>query len=180
MLNVKELLALTHSHRSKLFSNAGNVGIAFGKVNEGQDPRGYYRAIPFRALSKGQNKKQKTGEIRIYYPKTRAKVDQYIPPQLRKGKYEGPKEPPKLTADAKVWVFCTCEYFLFHCEVADAERDNSSINYMKRSISTTKNGKAIYITDNNGKAPVITNPSGIAHLCKHLISALRKGALLKK
>ena len=169
------------SHRAKLSANAQKVGVAFGKVREGQDARGYYRAIPFRALSSGKGKKNKTCEIRVYYPKTRAKEDQYIPKAVRKsGPYVGPEKAPLLNVDAPVWVFCTCEYFLFHCEVADAEKDNSSINYMKRDFYSTKNGQTIHFTQNNGKFPVITNPQGIAHLCKHLIAGLRKGALLKK
>lgn len=180
MLTVKQLITLSHTHRAKLMSNAGNVHIAFGKVREGQDARGYYRLIPGRALSIGKGKKKKNFEIRVYYPKARAKIDQYIPVSVRKGKYEGPKKAPLLTADAPAWVFCTCEYFLFHCEVADAEQDNSSINAMPRDFYSTKDGQVVHFTQNNGKAPVVTNPSGVAHLCKHLISALRKGALLKK
>jgi hypothetical protein len=161
-LTVKQLRDYTRAHRDKLFSNAAKVAISFGKVVEGQDPRGYYRKVVGRALSKGQNKKQKTFEIRFYYPTTRAKADQYIPPALRKGAYVGPKEAPDLTLESKVWVRCNCEYFLYHCEVANAETDNANVEY------------------SNGKFPVITNPQGIGHLCKHLLAALSKGALLKK
>jgi len=153
-------------------TNANAVSISFGKVEEGEDARGYYKKVPGRAMSSGKDKKQKTFEIRIYYPKAKAKVDQYIPIKLRKPDYVGPKDPPALTVKDKVWVFCTCEYFLYHCEVADAEQDNSSINHMQRNWMP--GGK------NNGKAPIITNPNHTAHLCKHLISSLRKGALLKK
>lgn len=186
MLTIKTLITLSHTHRAKLLSNASNVHIAFGKVREGQDARGYYRSIPGVALSIGKGKKKKKFEIRVYYPKTRSKVDQYIPVSIqnemkkKKQKYEGPKKAPLLTIDAPAWVFCTCEYFLFHCEVADAEQDNSSINAMPRDFYSTKDGKVVHFTQNNGKAPVITNPAGVAHLCKHIISALRKGALLKK
>lgn len=163
-LTIKQLLAATNAHRSKLFSNAGKVSVSFGKVKEGQDAHGYYRSIPIRALTKAANKKQKTLEIRIYFPKTRSKTDQYVPPSLRKNKasYVGPEQAPALTTENKVWVRCNCEYFMYHCEVADAETDNATIHY------------------SNGKFPVKTNPQGIPHLCKHLISALRKGALLKK
>lgn len=176
MLTVKDLIANSQSHRAKLIGNASGVGISFGRVEEGKDARGYYRSIKGRALSKGQNKRQKTFEIRLYYPKPPAKVDQYVPAKFRVGKYVGPQKAPDITIKNRAWVFCTCEYFLFHCEVADAEKDNSSINAMPRDFYA--GGK--HYTNNNGKAPVITNPSGVAHLCKHLIAALRKGALLKK
>lgn len=176
MLTVKDLIANTQSHRARLISNAGSVGISFGRVEEGKDARGYYRSVKGRALSKGKGKKQKTFEIRLYYPKPPAKVDQYIPSKFRVGKYLGPEKAPDITIKNKVWVFCTCEYFLFHCEVADAEQDNSTINAMPRDFYS--NGERF--TQNNGKFPSITNPGGVGHVCKHLIAALRKGALLKK
>lgn len=162
MLTVKQLLRQTGQHRQVLLSNSNKVSVSFNKGKVGKDGRGYYKAITGSARTNAKGKKTKKFEIRFYWPQTRAKADQYIPPELRKGPYAGPEEPPLFTLDTKCWVSCSCEYFLFHCEVADAESDNSSIRY------------------SNGKFPRITNPQGIGHVCKHLISALRKGALLKK
>ena len=162
MLTVKQLVANTNSHRSNVVKNSSDVTIAFGKTREGKDPRGYYKAVVGRALSRGRNKRQKKFEIRLYYPMTRAKADQYIPPALRKGLYTGPEKAPPFTIQSKVWVSCDCEYFLYHCEVADAEHDSASIKY------------------SNGKYPTQTNPQGVGHICKHLLASVRKGALLKK
>lgn len=187
MLTVKQLIAasinppkrLDRRKAPDLVANATSVQVAFGKVTEGKDARGYYKSVPGTAKTLGKTS-QKRFEIRLYYPKGRSKKEAYIPPQLRQGKYEGPDKAPNITHDCRAWVFCTCEYFLFHCEVADAESDNSTINYLPRNITTTKDGKVVRITKNNGKAPIITNPNHIGHLCKHLIASLRKGALLKK
>lgn len=162
MLTVKQLLRQTGQHRQVLLSNSNKVSISFNKTKVGKDPRGYYKSVTGSARTNAKGKKTKKFEIRFYWPKPSAKAKQYIPPELRDQNYIGPEEAPLFTLDTKCWVSCSCEYFLFHCEVADAESDNSSIRY------------------SNGKFPVITNPQGIQHLCKHLIAATRKGALLKK
>jgi hypothetical protein len=182
MLDVRKLVSYTQSHRPVLVSNASNVSVTFGETTYGKDPRGYYKAISANTRTRAKGKKNKKVEIRLYFPKTRSKTDQYIPEKLRSKteKYIGPKKEPKFDLNTKAWVFCTCEYFLFHCEVADAETDNSTINAKPRNFMTTKNGQPVRITENNGAAPTKTNPSRVAHLCKHILSCLRKGALLKK
>lgn len=183
MLTVKQLIAATQSppkrrDRTKvpnLFANSKKVQVSWLATSEGKDARGYYRAVKWNARTPQPGKIPKRCELRVYYPKTKAKVDQYIPMTARGGiKYEGPHAAPPITEDAKCWVFCTCEYFLFHCEVADAESDNSSINYRPRSFADSP------VTNNNGKAPVITNPNHVAHLCKHLLAGIWMGALLRK
>jgi hypothetical protein len=182
MLTLKQLLRQTSSHKQKLFANASNVAVALNKASHGKDARGYYRAVTGSARTAAKDKKTKRIEFRFYYPKGRSHKDTYIPPDFRdKNKpYVGPMNPPLLTLDTKVWVFCTCEWYLFNAEVANAESDNSSINYRRRDIWTTKNGKPLHITNNNGKAPVITNPNHVQHCCKHLIAGVRAGALKQK
>ena len=164
MLTVKKLIEQTRAHRKVLLSNANIVSIAFSKTKQGKDPRGYYKMVWGSAKTNKPGKRAHKFEIRLYWSQTRAKTDQYIPPELReKGqKYLGPEEAPPFNLDSLVWVSCSCEYFLYNCEVADAETDNSTVKY------------------SNGAFPKITNPQGVGHLCKHLISAFKKGALVKK
>jgi hypothetical protein len=202
MLTLKKLIALTHAPPARtnrytggkcrppnIVGNSSSVGVDFHKCTSGKDTRGYYHAVKGTAISARKDpdtpKRKKNWEIRLYYPKGKTKKDQYIPVDLRGSvPYFGPKEPPKFTDDCKAWVFCTCEYFLFHCEFADDLVDNSTINpqssRLKRNFYTTSKGKLIKITDNNGAPPVETNPNYQAHMCKHLLAALRKGALQKK
>jgi hypothetical protein len=162
MLTVKELLGQTQSHRPVLLSNASKVSIRFNPVKVGKDIHGYYRSVSGVALTNLPGKKPKSFELRLYWG-GRGKT-MYIPPNLRKKgvPYIGPANPPPFTRDTKVWVSCSCEYYLFHCEVADAQEDSSSIKY------------------SNGKAPNVTNPHHIPHLCKHLTQCIRRGALVKK
>jgi hypothetical protein len=56
--------------------------------------------------------------------------------------------------EAKVWCSCTCEYFLYHTEVA-----------LKSKGSTN-------VIHSNGKRPKETNPNMVAHLCKHCVAVL--------
>ena len=164
MLTVKKLIAHSKVHRGVLISNASAVSIAFVKPRGGKDPRGYYKSIAGTARTNKPGKVTKKFEIRLYYPKRRKPDEQYVPVEAREKTkpYIGPEEAPPFNLDTAAWVTCSCEYFMYHCEVADAQHDNSSIKY------------------SNGKFPSETNPSGVAHLCKHLISAFRKGALIKK
>lgn len=180
MLTVKQLLAYTQSFKQKLVTNSSSVGVRFIKpTTHGKDFRGYYKAVKARAKTNAPGKNWKSLEFRFYYPSSKSKKDQYIPENLRKGTpYMGPEKEPQFTHDSKVFVFCTCEWFLFAAEVADESTDNTKLNYMKRNFMSGDQR----ITHNNGKgyAPDGPNPRGIPHLCKHLISALRKGALVVK
>ena len=58
----------------------------------------------------------------------------------------------------KVWVTCTCEYFKYHCEVANHRRGSSDI------------------LESNGKLPRITNRRMVSHVCKHLYACFIRGA----
>ena len=162
MLTVRELLTQSKTHRPVLLSNSSQVSIAFKKTKNGKDVFGYHRSVTGSALTRAKGKRTKFFEIRLYWG-GRGKT-MYIPPELRsKGvPYIGPIQPPPFTIATRVWVSCSCEYNLYHCEVANAEEDSSSIKY------------------SNGKGPNTTNPQHLAHLCKHCIAALRKGALVKK
>ena len=53
----------------------------------------------------------------------------------------------------RVWCHCSCEYFLYHVEVALTAQGSSSV------------------INSNGNLPVETNPQMKGHLCKHLFKA---------
>lgn len=61
-------------------------------------------------------------------------------------------------ATSKCIVSCSCEYFKYHCEVANARKESADVIY------------------SNGKYPRETNPRGVSHLCKHLVACFTKGA----
>lgn len=60
--------------------------------------------------------------------------------------------------DAPAWVSCTCEWFLYHCEVALWTKFSSDIIH------------------SNGQDPVVTNPRRLALACKHCVATLLSGA----
>lgn len=162
MWNVEQLVRFTKSHRQVLISNSENVGVTFGKVTVGFDDLGslngrYYKAVNAVAITRAPGKKPKKIQIRLYHD---AK-GKWVPPELRKkgAAYTGPDKEPQFTLKTDAWVSCSCEYFKYHCEVANAKNENSNVKY------------------SNGADPKITNPRKVAHLCKHLVSALRGGAL---
>lgn len=62
----------------------------------------------------------------------------------------------------KLFVWCDCEYFKYHCETALAIRGSSAI------------------INSNGSLPKITNPSGKPQACKHCLAFLRKAMLRKQ
>lgn len=174
MLTVKQLLSQSQSHKPILVSNSAMVSIAFSKTMIGKDPRGYYKSIKGSARTRESGKKTKLFEIRLYYPK------KFVPIEFREeGKpYAGPDQAPPFTIATNVWVSCSCEYFLYNCEVADEEQDASSVKYsngagyVQQYTYKTKSGTLV-----TRRGP---NPNHIPHLCKHLIGALKKGALVKK
>lgn len=61
--------------------------------------------------------------------------------------------------NSKAWVSCSCEYFKYTAEVALYDKDSSDIKY------------------SNGEDPVEKNPSKIPIVCKHILAALRAGAV---
>jgi hypothetical protein len=63
---------------------------------------------------------------------------------------------PKLYAQKRLQVDCTCGFFTFYCEVALWEHGAAKI---RRS---------------NGEHPVVTNPSLIPLVCKHAVAVLRE------
>jgi len=162
MLKVKTLLAQTRSHRPVLVSNSNIVSISFGKTIAGQDGHGYYRAVRWKALTNRPGKKPKDVEIRLYWPEQSGWIPEVLRPTRAGYVYNGPVKPPPFTVETDVWASCSCPYWLFHVEVADTRKGSSSIRY------------------SNGAAPRITNPNQIAHLCKHVLAGLRRGALVVK
>lgn len=59
-----------------------------------------------------------------------------------------------MKANNRAWVHCSCPYFRYHVEVADAARGSSNV------ITST------------GAYPKIRNPRMKPHLCKHLFAAI--------
>lgn len=167
-MKLKDLMTMTKSFKPILVSNATQVGITFAKVNYGKDTRGYYKSVLGSALSRGTKKRIKFFEIRLYYdPKSN-----YVPPKMRtmgKDKYIGPEDAPPFTVESTVWLRCNCEYFLYACEVAVGRRGSAPIGKSQGGVS---NG-AWY-------KPTGPNPSGVPNVCKHILAAIKKGALVKK
>lgn len=64
-------------------------------------------------------------------------------------KFYDPSHPRK----GRVWVHCSCPYFLYYLEVALTKRGASSV------------------INSNGKFPRVTNPQTVPYLCKHLFAA---------
>jgi hypothetical protein len=56
----------------------------------------------------------------------------------------------------KVWVTCSCEYWLYYCEVAVDAKGSTSI------------------LKSNGEMPKIRNPGMVPHLCKHLLAGMQQ------
>jgi len=90
-------------------------------------------------------RKDKTfyNELRTYLTCTDGKRASYV-------RFFGP--PGK---DTPVWVWCSCPYYTFNCEVANTRRNSSSIKL------------------SNGQLPRERNRQMIPHLCKHLVMASR-------
>lgn len=65
-----------------------------------------------------------------------------------------------LHVDTKVWVFCNCPYFKYHCEVALAHKGSSTVVH------------------SNGQRPRFTNPGLEPRVCKHVYLLL--ALVLKK
>jgi hypothetical protein len=61
-----------------------------------------------------------------------------------------------------VWVWCSCEHFLFYLEVA------------------LEHGKCTSIINSDGAFPAFTNPGMRKYLCKHLVSAATDLVVRKK
>jgi hypothetical protein len=59
-----------------------------------------------------------------------------------------------INLNTRVWVSCSCPFFLYHCEVALTKHGSSSIIY------------------SNGQLPKHTNPRMIPLVCKHVIHAV--------
>lgn len=71
-------------------------------------------------------------------------------------------EPDKKDLPAsRVWIHCSCPFYLYHNEVVNALRKSSDV------------------INSNGELPVVRNPRMIPYMCKHLI-ALAKLAITVK
>lgn len=55
----------------------------------------------------------------------------------------------RLNQNTRVWVWCSCPYFKYHCEVALASKGSSSV------------------VQSNGQRPRFTNPRLSPYVCKH-------------
>lgn len=91
------------------------------------------------------------GRVSLYNPESSG--DSYVTAIKNYGTLENPRE-FSFQADSKIWVHCSCPYFLFHLEMA----------LVLQKCSTQY--------DSNGDLPVITNPKLRPFLCKHLYAYL--------
>ena len=62
----------------------------------------------------------------------------------------------------RLWLSCSCEYWLFYCEYAHAKIGSSDIIF------------------SNGEPSVVTNPKAVPWLCKHTIRVLSRDSTVKK
>lgn len=128
MLSVKQLLYWTRLHKAEILRKARSVRVSLPK-----------------------NADEVTDDGTTFRQVTAKAVGDTVPRSvILRFRGEG--------ATAKVWVSCNCEYFKFHCEVADARRGSSDIVH------------------SNGKFPRITNSRGVAHVCKHIAACFLRGA----
>jgi len=128
MLTAKQILDVTKRSHPIIIQNAKRVRVQFKKVEAGSDAYGEYRQVV--AICKADS----------------------IPRQVTL-KFYGRHD-----LGAKTWMSCTCEYFLYVCEVALEGKDSSDIIH------------------SNGAAPSVTNPRFTPRTCKHCIAALLNGA----
>lgn len=132
MLTVRQLILLTHNHRRSIMEKARLVAVRFVKITEDHDEDGD-SVREVLAICHGET------------------IDRHVTMRFYgKG------------ANAHVAVSCDCEYFLYHCEVADQRKGSAEIEY------------------SNGRWPKITNPRGVAHLCKHIVACISHGAADKR
>lgn len=68
-----------------------------------------------------------------------------------------------------VWVSCTCEWWLYVCEVAMVENGNSDLGFARDRYTPDA-------LESDGSHPVQTNPSMVPCACKHIIAAFKNGA----
>ncbi len=71
-------------------------------------------------------------------------------------------ETKEAVENPKVFIWCDCEYFKFHCETSLAIRGSSAI------------------INSNGALPKVTNPGGRPQVCKHCLAFLRKAQMRKQ
>jgi len=132
MYTVKSIIDATKKTHPQVWKNKGNVVVFYTSIKEWKDTEGRkVKTIKARATDRA------AGSGRPQY----LEIDYY-------GRGKG----------ARVWVTCTCEYFLYNCEVALWSDESSSVRW------------------SNGKDPNITNPSKAPRACKHLLNALAFGA----
>ena len=128
MLTIESVLAYTRAYNPKLFGNARRVTISkLAVTSEVDDDGDEFRKVV--GICQGETIPRR---IEYHFYGTRNK-------------------------NGYIWVTCTCEYWLYHCEVA-----------------TSKKGSA-EIIHSNGANPKITNPRNMPALCKHLLKGLMDG-----
>ena len=128
MLSVKQLLATTRATHPQIIANAKTVRVRFDAVVEREDDDGDVYR-EVRAICRGASIPREV-TLKLY----------------GKG------------SDALAWVSCTCEWFLYHCEVALWTKFSSDIIH------------------SNGQNPSITNPRRIGIACKHIARCFMDGA----
>ncbi len=128
MLTARQILEATKRSHPIVIQNAKKVRVQFRKVEAGKDSNGEFREVI--AICKGSS----------------------IPRQVTV-RFYGPKD-----LSVKTWISCTCEYFLYVCEVALDKKGSSDIIY------------------SNGDDPQVTNPRKTPRTCKHCVAVILNGA----
>lgn len=132
MLTVAQLIEYTRVHSPMVLKKANSVSVRITSVREDEDEQG------------DKYKLVKSTCVADTSPR-------YVVMQIYG---DGPK--------AHIWASCTCEWWLYHCEVAVERKGSTGVIH------------------SNGELPKVTNPRMIPSICKHIAASLLKGALKVK
>lgn len=132
------LSQLARATPAKIRRNSLKVRITHVKAFFGDDEHGEHKYVTCKARTRGKSTGPYIIAVRLY-PNKSKKV---------------PKS-GKMKPNNRSWVHCSCPYFRYHCEVADAARGSSNV------ITST------------GAYPKIRNPKMKPILCKHLMAAIK-------
>jgi hypothetical protein len=129
MLTIEQILNFTKMSRPEVIKRARTIAVKFFKVEVERD-----------------------WETRPYYRIRARCVGDTIPRSVELHAYGK-------TKNAKVWMTCDCEDFMYRAEVALNRRGNTEIIY------------------SNGAMPRVTNPNAVPYTCKHILACILSGAL---
>jgi hypothetical protein len=130
MINLATLL---HRTPTKIHRNSQNCSATITSSTMNADDNGAYYFVRLKAMDRTTTRKTYKIIAKMYVNRDGS-----------------------LPNNPKIFIWCACAWFKFHCEVALAIRGSS------------------YIANSNGALPKITNPTARPQCCKHCLAAIRK------